>query len=153
MALFSSASRRTGRSVAHQCQVHEIQVFGQANAGMKPANSDRGHIHAFERYGGLQAVPQRIASIVGEMRPNLMLDGWETITGTRMADVFAPAWSIIEDFAVWRSTRFPKGFLRLVRGRSVSIGKRTSDNGVHVHEKRVSMCTAATPVSCLKASS
>ena len=25
----------------------------------------------------------------------------------------------------------------------MSIGKRTSDNGVHVHEKRVSTCTAA----------
>ena len=78
-----------------------------------------------------------------EMRPNLILDAQETITGTRIADVFAPTWSIIDGFAVWRLTRFRKGVLRLVRGHSVSIGKRTSDNGVDVHRKRVPTCTVA----------
>ena len=49
--------------------------------------SDWGHIHALKRHGDPQAVLQRIASIVPEMRPNLMLDSGETITGTR------PGWS------------------------------------------------------------
>ena len=66
--------------------------------------SDKGHIHALERYGDLQAVPQRIASIVREKHPNLMLDARETITGTRIADVFASAWLIVDGFAGCRST-------------------------------------------------
>ena len=36
-------------------------------------------------------------------------------------------------------------FLRPVNGRSVSIGECTSDNGVDVHGKRFSTCTAALP--------
>ena len=36
-------------------------------------------------------------------------------------------------------------FLTLVKGRSVSIGKCTSDNGGDVHGKRVSTCTATLP--------
>ena len=36
-------------------------------------------------------------------------------------------------------------FLRVVKGHSVSIGKCTSDNGVDVHGKRFSMCTAVLP--------
>ena len=58
--------------------------------------SDWGHIHALKRHGDPQAVLQRIASIVREMRPNLMLDSGETITGTRIADVVAPTWLIVD---------------------------------------------------------
>ena len=80
--------------------------------------SDWGHIHALKRHGDPQAVLQRIASIVREMRPNLMLDSGETITGTRIADVVAPTWLIGRSygFAIWRSTR---RLLRAIKGRSV----------------------------------
>ena len=43
--------------------------------------------------------------------------------------------------AVWRSTRLPRG----VKGRSVSIGKRTLDNGVRARRKGFLACTAALP--------
>ena len=95
--------------------------------------SDWWDIQVLERYGGLQAVPQRIASIIVEMRPNLILDAQETITGTRIANVFAPTWSIIDGFAVWRLTRFSKGFLRLV----VDVPCRSGS----AHQTMGSMCT------------
>ena len=67
-------------------------------------DSDQKRIQALESYGDPQTVPQRIASIVREMRPNPMLDAGETITGTRIADVFALARSIVDGFAACRST-------------------------------------------------
>ena len=79
-----------------------IQAVGQAIAGVNLANRNQKHIHALERYGDLQAVYQRIASIVREMRPNLMLDARETITRARIADVVAPAWSIIDGLTALR---------------------------------------------------
>ena len=35
-------------------------------------------------------------------KPNLMFDARETITGTRNADVFAPAWSIVDGLTALR---------------------------------------------------
>ena len=80
------------------------------------------------------------------MRANLVIDARETNTGTcgspallrrrgRSSTILLICGSALDPVA-WR-------FLRAVKGRSVSIGKRTSDNGVDVHGKRVSPCTVA----------
>ena len=141
-------SWRQGVFLAHRRQAYEIQAVGQAIAGVKPAKSDQEYIHALERYGDLQAVPQRIASIVREMHPNLMLDARETITGARIAAVFAPTWSIIDGLTASRSGArpgYPEVDLRVVNGGSVPIGKRTSDNGVRVRRKRLSRCAQDFP--------
>ena len=80
------------------------------------------------------------------MRANLVIDARETNTGIcgspallrrrgRSSTILLICGSALDPVA-WR-------FLRAVKGRSVSIGKRTSDNGVDVHGKRVSPCTVA----------
>ena len=80
------------------------------------------------------------------MRANLVIDARETNTGIcgspallrrrgRSSTILLICGSALDPVA-WR-------FLRAVKGRSVSIGKRTSDNGVDVHGKRVSTCTVA----------
>ena len=80
------------------------------------------------------------------MRANLVIDARETNTGicgspallrrrSRSSTILLICGSALDPVA-WR-------FLRAVKGRSVSIGKRTSDNGVDVHGKRVSPCTVA----------
>ena len=78
------------------------------------------------------------------MCANLVIDARETNTGIcgspallrrrgRSSTILLICGSALDPVA-WR-------FLRAVKGRSVSIGKRTSDNGVDVHGKRVSTCT------------
>ena len=91
-----------------------IQAVGQAIAGVNLANRNQKHIHALERYGDLQAVYQRIASIVREMRPNLMLDApGNDHEGPDRRRCCA---GVVDHrrpygFAVWRSIRLPgRGF-------------------------------------------
>ena len=80
------------------------------------------------------------------MRANLVLDARETNTGIcgspallrrrgRSSTILLICGSALDPVA-WR-------FLRAVKGRSVSIGKRISGNGVDVHGKRVSTCAVA----------
>ena len=94
-------------------------------AGIERAILD-GNTRVLEDYGGLQAALDRIVALK-KIPPAAGPVVDRRLYGLAVAAV-ARKW-----------------ILSVVKGRSVSIGKRTSDNGVDVRGKRFSTCTAAFP--------